>query len=226
MATEVPQLSIEPLAGGVYLHQSYHQTQSFGLVSANGLVVVNDGQAHLIDTPWSEPDTEQLVTWIHDQGWQLAGSLSTHSHEDRAGGIGWLNKQGISTHALALTNDILQANGKPSAAKAFTGPAYSWVPGTLEVYYPGGGHTVDNVVVWLPKHRLLFGGCLIRSMAAKGLGYTGEAKIDQWADSVQRVIHRYPDVRTVIPGHGRIGDGVLLRHTHELAKKQLIEPFQ
>ena len=214
---QASELSINGIAEGVYLHKSYHQTQSFGLVSANGLVVVAGGQAYLIDTPWSQADTEQLVNWIGDQGWQLAGSLSTHSHEDRAGGIGWLNEQGIPTHALALTNQILEANGKATATEPFTGPAFSWVPGTLEVFYPGGGHTVDNVTVWLPDQRLLFGGCLIRSLGANSLGYTGEARLDEWAGSVETLQFRYPDALMVVPGHGRLGDRSLLSHTHHLA---------
>ena len=220
LATEVPELRIEPLAEGVYLHQSFHQTQSFGLVSANGLVVVDGEQAYVIDTPWSERDTEQLAAWIHDQGWQLAGSLSTHSHDDRAGGIGWLNTQGIPTHALALTNDILEANGKAMATQSFTRPAFSWVPGTLEVFYPGGGHTVDNITVWLPRQRILFGGCLIRSLAAKGLGYTGEARLDDWAGSVKTLQYRYPDALMVVPGHGKPGNRNLLQHTRQLAAGQ------
>jgi metallo-beta-lactamase class B len=217
LATEVPDLRTEPLAEGVYLHQSFHQTQSFGLVSANGLVVVDGELAYLIDTPWSQADTEQLAAWIHEQGWQLAGSLSTHSHDDRAGGIGWLNLQAIPTHALALTNDILEANGKATATQAFTGPAFSWVPGTLEVFYPGGGHTVDNITVWLPRQRLLFGGCLIRSLGARSLGYTGEARLDDWAGSVETLQHRYPDALTVVPGHGKPGGPGLLSHTVALA---------
>jgi len=219
LATEVPELRVVPLAEGVYLHQSFHQTQSFGLVSANGLVVIDGEQAYLIDTPWSEPDTEQLVGWIHDQGWQLAGSLSTHSHDDRAGGIGWLNGKGIPTRALALTNEILEANSKAMATQSFTEPAFSWVPGTLEVFYPGGGHTVDNITVWLPRQRLLFGGCLIRSLAAKGLGYTGEARLDDWAGSVERLQFRYPDALMVVPGHGQPGNSALLSHTVVLASE-------
>ena len=220
MASDVPELRIEPLAEGVYLHQSFHQTQSFGLVSANGLVVVEGDLAYLIDTPWSEEDTARLKDWIDEQGWQLAGSLSTHSHEDRAGGIGWLNGKGIPTRALALTNQFLEANSKAMATEPFNGPAFSWVPGTLEVFYPGGGHTEDNVTVWLPEQRLLFGGCLIRSMAARSLGYTGEAQMDKWAESVKTLQLRYPDALMVVPGHGKPGDPRLLSHTVALASQQ------
>jgi metallo-beta-lactamase class B len=37
---------------------------------------------------------------------------------------------------------------------------------TLQAYYPGAGHTRDNIVVWVPQDKVLFGGCLIKSLEA------------------------------------------------------------
>ena len=39
-STKTPDLIIEELQKGIYLHKSFHHTESFGLVSSNGLVVV------------------------------------------------------------------------------------------------------------------------------------------------------------------------------------------
>jgi hypothetical protein len=36
------------------------------------------------------------------------------------------------------------------------------------VFFPGAAHSADNVVVYFPKKRLLFGGCMIKP---KELGY-------------------------------------------------------
>ena len=47
----IPNMSISEIAPGVYLHQSYHKTEDFGVVSANGLVVVDNGKAFIVDTP-------------------------------------------------------------------------------------------------------------------------------------------------------------------------------
>ena len=85
------------------------------------------------------------------------------------------------------------------------------------MFYPGAGHTLDNVVVWLPKANILFGGCFIRSLDSKSLGYTGEADIGQWPSSVDALLAKYPDAKLVVPGHGAIGDLALLRHTKALA---------
>ena len=69
-----------------------------------------------------------------------------------------------------------------------------------------------------PKLKVLFGGCFTRSIESKGLGYTGEAYIEQWPKSAESVLLKYPEARLVIPGHGKIGDLALLMHTKTLAE--------
>jgi glyoxylase-like metal-dependent hydrolase (beta-lactamase superfamily II) len=214
----LPKLSIEPLADNVYLHQSFQQVDGFGLVSANGLVVTNEGKAFIVDTPWSENDTKELVNWIKEKGYQLVGSVSTHSHEDRTAGIGWLNAHSIPTFASELTNQILNESEKPLASHPFALPQASFFDGQLEAFYPGGGHALDNVVVWLPKSNILFGGCLVRSLDSTSLGYTGEAVLAEWPTSAAKVLAKYPDVNLVVPGHGKSGDKQLLIHTKALAE--------
>ena len=108
---ELPELVIEKIEENVYLHQSFSQVEGFGLVSANGLVVIDEGKAFIIDTPWSEKDTQKLVKWIEQKKIKLVGSISTHSHEDRTAGIKWLNDYSIPTYASALTNQILKKRG-------------------------------------------------------------------------------------------------------------------
>ena len=58
-------------------------------------------------------------------------------------------------------------------------------------FYPGPGHTTDNIVISFPG--VLYGGCLIKSMEAKDLGFTGDAKLDAWPEAVRRVSQRYPE---------------------------------
>lgn len=48
-------------------------------------------------------------------------------------------------------------------------------PSSLEVFYPGPGHTPDNSVVYLPAHKLLYGGCFIKSKESVSLGNIEEA---------------------------------------------------
>lgn len=216
---QLPDLKIEKIAKGVFLHQSYQLTERWGLVSSNGLVVIDNLNAHIIDTPWSEADTEKLVLWIEKQGYKTVSSISTHFHEDRSAGISWLNSKSISTYASKLTNKLLKNDGKVQAIHSFKGNEFWMVNDLIKAYHPGAGHSVDNIVVWLPKSQILYGGCLVRSLQSKTLGNTADAKVEQWATSVDDVIVKFPQLKTVIPGHGKPGDLELLKHTRDLADK-------
>lgn len=226
---EAPELKIVEISKGVYLHQSFHLTEDFGMVSANGLIVVDDNKAFIIDTPWSNQDTQKLVDWIVKNNYELLGSVSTHSHEDRTAGIKWLNSQSIPTYATKLTNDLLKTEKRDLAKYTILDSEATLAGGLVEVFYPGGGHTIDNVVVWLPRSKILFGGCLVRSLESNGLGYTGEAYIEQWPSSVSNVLEKYSEAEVVVPGHGGIGGLVLLEHTRLLAEqaaKNVILPIK
>ena len=215
-ADDLPDLAIRQLTENVYLHTSYKVVDGFGLVDSNGLVVVVNNEAYIIDTPWSAQDTEKLLNWIATQGLAIRGSVSTHFHEDRTAGIGYLNSKSIPTHTSKLTNSILRKAGKAEASREF-GSNFWLVENQIEIFYPGPGHSQDNVVVWLPEHGLLFGGCFIRAAESKGLGNMRDAFVSQWPESATRVLERYENARIVVPGHGKVGDAFLLQHTRDLA---------
>lgn len=214
---KLPDLSVEKIEKGVFLHRSYSKVKGFGLVSSNGLVVIDNKKAFIVDTPWSEKDTMELVKWIEDKNLVLIGSISTHSHEDRTAGIKWLNERSIPTYASSLTNELLKKDNKETTKEWLEEPEIMLADGLIEAFYPGGGHTIDNIVVWLPKSQILFGGCFVRSLDSTGLGYTGEADLKNWSSSVDNVLSRYPKIKIVVPGHGKVGEFSLLTHTKKLA---------
>jgi glyoxylase-like metal-dependent hydrolase (beta-lactamase superfamily II) len=90
------------------------------------------------------------------------------------------------------------------------------VDNILEVFYPGAGHTKDNVVVWIPSAKVVFGGCLIRSLNSRGLGNLSDAYPEEWGKSALAVKETYPDSLIVVPGHGKRGDRSLIDHTINL----------
>ena len=88
--------------------------------------------------------------------------------------------------------------------------------GLFEVYYPGPSHTKDNLIVYFPDKRLLFGGCAVKSVRSKNLGFTGDAVMSEWPKSLNKVLNRYNDALLVVPGHGEVGGLELIKHTLEL----------
>ena len=214
-------LEVTLLEKNVYLHTSYKAIEGYGRFGSNGLIVIDENKAYVVDTPWSEEDTAALADWIEDQGYEFAATLSTHSHDDRAGGIALLNRLQVKTVASSLTNTFLQQKDRALATHSFSESEFSFVPNLIEAYYPGAGHTQDNLVVWLPQSNILFGGCLVKDLQAKTLGYVGEAIIDQWGGSIDKLIQTFPQTEIVVPGHGAVGNLELLMHTKALVNKVL-----
>lgn len=168
-----------------------------------------------MDTAWDEPQTEKLLAWAEKTlGRPLAVAVVTHSHADRMGGIGALARRGLKAEAVDLT--VAKVPGDSLRTLFNASEALHKDPRGFEAFYPGPGHTVDNIVVWLPKQRLLFGGCLVKAEGAADLGYVGEADLASWPRSIVAVRERYPDARIVVPGHGAPGGPAALARTLEL----------
>jgi len=215
---DLPKIEIEKIDEGIYLHTSYKEFTGFGLVASNGLVVVDNKNAYIVDTPSSEIDTKDLVKWFTSRNFSVKGSVSTHFHEDSTAGVKWLNSESIPTYASTLTNRLLKKAGREQTSKTFSETTHWLVKDLIEVYYPGPGHSEDNVVVWMPKQQVLFGGCFVKS---KSLGNLGDAVLEHWPNSADKLIAKYGQAKTVVPGHGKIGQASLLKKTKDLAHNKL-----
>ena len=216
-------ISVTPLTENVYLHTSYLTIPKWGNVPASGLVVVKGNDAYIIDTPWTNEQTKALLNWISSQNLVVKGAVVTHFHEDASGGLKTLNNSQIPTYAHSKTNQLLRNNNKESASQNIPTDLYELVSKTIEVYYPGKGHSSDNVVVWLPKDKVLFGGCFVKSLNSKSLGNLSDASVESWPNSIANLKKQYPQINIVVPGHGKFGTTALLEHTSDLANKKLSE---
>jgi glyoxylase-like metal-dependent hydrolase (beta-lactamase superfamily II) len=85
---------------------------------------------------------------------------------------------------------------------------------TVEVFYPGAGHSPDNLVVDFPARRILFGGCLIKS--GDDVGNLADADLAAWPASVKALQRFAPAI--VVPGHGDRLDPGLLDHTIQVVE--------
>ncbi|EPS9067718.1 IMP family subclass B1 metallo-beta-lactamase [Providencia stuartii] len=216
----LPNLRVEKLEEGVYVHTSYEEVKGWGVVTKHGLVVLIGADAYLIDTPFTAKDTEKLVNWFVERGYKIKGTVSSHFHSDSTGGIEWLNSQSIPTYASELTNELLKKDGKVQAKNSFEGVSYWLAKDKIEVFYPGPGHTQDNVVVWLPEKEILFGGCFVKP---HGLGNLGDANLEAWPESAKILMEKYGKAKLVVSGHSETGDATHLKRTWEQAVKGLKE---
>ena len=212
----VPAFRIEALADDVFLHTSYRDIKGYGVLDSNGLIVIDGDAAYLVDTPWSEEDTARLLAWLTQRGYELKASVSTHWHDDRTAGIGLLNSKKIPTYASRLTNRVLREKELPLATHVFDSEVFTLLEDRIELFYPGPGHSEDNIVAWLPRQKLLFGGCLLRAMGWKSAGNLSDANLGEWGNSIRRIENRYPEIHLVVPGHGEPGREQMMDHTFSI----------
>lgn len=214
------QIKIKQLQEDVYLYQSF-ATYKGHLVSANGLVLVSGNEVVLIDTPWDQPQTHQLLNWIEEEVEQpVSFAVITHAHMDRIGGIDVLNNENIPTVSGRLTTKEAVKHGHTQPDTSFRSDTLlTYGNASLDVYYPGPGHTIDNTVVYLNDHKILYGGCFIKSARAQSLGNLADAYVADWQQSLEKVKERYPGREIVIPGHGKLMTGAIENTLNLLAKE-------
>lgn len=214
-----PGLQVEQLEPGVWMHTSYN-TFNGVVYPSNGLIVREDDHLVLLDSAWGAEATEALLVWIDKEiGLPVDRALSTHFHSDRTGGAAVLAAAGIPVWSHPMTQRLSAEAGNPVPANALTGldtAGNTTAFGSVEVLYPGGGHARDNIMVWLPERKMLYGGCAVRERATDNLGNTADADLAHWPQAIRHAQAAYPQAETVIPGHGEPGGPELLEHMHTL----------
>jgi metallo-beta-lactamase class B len=214
-------LEIVQLTPNVYVHISYMEFAGFGRVPCNGMILTDGNKAFLFDTPATELLTQQLVEWITQTlKLKVEGFIPNHWHSDCIGGLAYLQRIGVDSYANQLTIDLAKTKNLPVPAHGFKDSlTLHLVNHEIDCYYPGAAHSMDNIVVWIPFEKVLFAGCLVKELNAKNLGNTVDGDLKEYPHTVEKVLHKFPDAKIVIPGHGAFGGIDLIRHTQELLTK-------
>jgi metallo-beta-lactamase class B len=210
-------LQIEQLSPNTFLHISYLQTDDFGKVGCNGMIVVNGGEAMVFDTPADQAASVELINWLEkERGLRVKGVVATHFHMDCVGGLDEFHMRKIPSYASTKTIELTKTAGNPIPENGFEEKLALEVGDiSVIIQYFGEGHTSDNVVSYVPTDRVLFGGCMIKELNA-GVGFLGDSNVSAWPTTVEQVKSTFSDIQTVIPGHGKIGGQPLLDYTIHL----------
>ncbi len=174
--------------------------------------------------------------------------INTGYHNDNLGGNGCLIQNRIEIYGSDLTARLLKERAEKTRTKLLTwlnepgmkkyrdahaaavylepnrlfeidkGLNLDFGGDSVEVYYPGPSHSPDNLVVYFPQKKLLFGGCMVKSIQSSNLGFTGDADMEQWPVSLKKVLAKFGNARIVVPGHGPAGGTELIEHTLRLSE--------
>lgn len=226
------ELYVVQLSEKLWVHVSYHTDPQWGRFTSNGVVYFEGNRAALFDTPMDDSVTQQLLHWIrYDKGKRLSVFIPNHFHNDCTGGMHLLKDSALAQvdapdshltiYLQRKTRDLLLLDFG-------TLDGYSYVPFSRKqtvdgfsftCHYLGAGHAEDNIVVWFPQEQVLFGGCMVKSMESRSLGYTGDARLKTWPKTLTKVRKKFDKAKTVVPGHGAWGGVSLLDHTLDLLQK-------
>ena len=214
-------LIIIQISRNAFVHTSFLQTNDFGKVPCNGMIIRDRNEAIVFDTPTNNESAEELIKYIKEKlHCNINAIVPTHFHEDCLGGLAAFHKKKIPSFGNVITIELAKLNNVVSPENGFKDSLKLNFGNTNSIVnFLGEGHSKDNVVGYFPSENILFGGCLIKEMHATK-GYLGDANVSDWSNTVLKLKQQYPHVKIVIPGHGKIGGIELLDYTIKLFKTQ------
>ncbi len=213
-------LKISRLTDDFYVFTTYNYYKG-NRIPANGMYVLTTCGAILIDSPWDTTQFQPLLDSIRTRhAKNVVMCIATHFHEDRTNGLEYYKKQGIKTYTTRQTDELSKKRGMKRAEfllekdTVFTIGQYSF-----QTFYPGHGHAPDNIVIWFEKQKVLYGGCLIKSMDDNTLGNLSDASVKDYSTTIENVQKKYRKPKYIIPGHNDWTNTESLKHTLEMARK-------
>lgn len=227
---ELRGVTFRTIAPGVWLHSAYKTMPGWGEVISNGLVVEDGNRTVLVDTAWDDDQTRAILQWARETlGRPVVAAVFTHAHSDKMGGVAALHEAGVATFAARLSNEDAPKRKLLPAGTALDFAPDGWLTaastkaaaalGPVRLFYPGPGHTRDNIVAGLPQAGILFGGCLIRPGDSTDMGNTADGDLSHWGTAAAAAGRAFPEARIVVPSHGPPAGRELLTLTATLADR-------
>ena len=216
-----PALRITRLTGDFYVFTTYHDYKG-NPFSSNSMYLVTDSGVVMFDTPWDTTQFQPLLDSIkarHQKNVTLC--MATHFHEDRTAGLAYYRQQGISTYTTKMTDSLAAVHNAKRAERlidkdtVFRVGQYSF-----ETWYPGQGHSPDNIIIWFGEQKIIYGGCLIKSVEAKDPGNLSDANLKEWPATIRRIQKKCKHPNFIITGHQDFLSKNALEHTLQLLQTQ------
>lgn len=213
-------LKISHLTGDFYVFTTFNLYKGLR-IPANGMYLITNTGVIMFDTPWDTTQFQPLLDSIkvkHNK--KVILCIATHFHEDRTGGLDYYRQQGIKTYTSKMTDKLCKERNKKSAEFTFENDTV-FVAGqySFQTFFPGQEHTADNIVLWFEKEKILYGGCLIKSIEDKDLGNLADANVESYAMTIKNVQRKCKKPKWIIPGHDDWTNTNSLEHTLIMAEQ-------
>jgi len=208
-------LEIKPLAKDVFVHVSYLDIPDYGRFPCNGLIVKGQNKVTVLDTPVGVDVSKELIDWVQNElGAKVEAVVVNHFHNDCLSGLEAFHESGATSYANFKTIKFARADSVAVLPQQGFEEILELQIGKTKIInaFLGEAHTRDNIVSYVPRAKVLFGGCMIKELNA-GKGNLADANLEEWSNTVRRVGATFPKAEHIIPGHGKSGDRSLLDYT-------------
>lgn len=208
-ALAAPSLKLVPLKPNLYVvEDTYYAAE-------NSMVYVGRDHVTVIGATWSPATAELLLAEIKKITPKPVTEVVLQNHDlDRTGGNATFRKIGAKLIAIAATRDLLAKEGVQQIAdtRKFA-PDYPDVPivlpdtivgndftlqdGAIRGLWLGASHKPDDIFVWFPNEKVLYGGCALKP----ALGNLNGADLVEYPKTLNKLKALNLPIEIVVAGH-------------------------
>jgi metallo-beta-lactamase class B len=203
-------LTLSHLRGNVYV-----AADEYPLSDENSVVYIGAGFVTVIGATWT-PDTARLLALevARITRKPIKEVVDTNYNLDRAGGNAYFKSIGARIVSTTLTADLLRRDWLEMVANARKSfPAYPDTPlvvpdktypgdfelqgGRVRGIYLGPSHAPDDIFVYFPEEKVLYGGCILKEQ----LGNLALADLVEYPKTLRKLKQLDLGYTTIIAGH-------------------------
>jgi metallo-beta-lactamase class B len=208
-AAAAPHLSLVPLKPNLYVVEDDFYAREYSMV------YIGRDHVTVIGATWSPMTAEILVAEIKKITPLPVTEVIDQNHDlDRAGGNAYFKQIGAKIIAIQATSDLLAKEGKGQIAdtKKFAsdypdipivlpdtivGTDFTLQNGAIRGLWLGASHKPDDIFVWFPNAKVLYGGCALKP----ALGNMAGADLAEYPKTLRKLKALNLPIETIVAGH-------------------------